>query len=104
MQWIPTAERLPTADDLKVRRPYWREGFTGYIEGLVTVTIKSDSTGVRKVEPAWCVIPPPYPSGLHGELWFETPDGKPIDEFRNGLVITAWSPVDVPGPYQEGDE
>ena len=42
MQWIPTAERLPAVDDLKVRRPYWQR-FGGYIEGMVVITVKSKS-------------------------------------------------------------
>ena len=103
MQWIPTAQRLPPVDDLKVKRPYWQR-FVGYIEGMVVITVKSQKSTLREVHFAMCVVPPPWSDGTKPKPWFETPEGKSFDESRRGLIITAWSPVDVPGPYQEGDK
>jgi hypothetical protein len=105
MQWIPTAERLPTVDDLKVKRPCWRD-FDDYIEGMVVVTIKAKRSSLRKVDFAWCVIMPPHGDGTPVDPWFETTEGKVINDHYSGTgwTVTAWSPVDVPGPYQEGGE
>jgi len=100
MQWIPTAERLPTVDDFKETLPYWK-GYDGYIEGRVVLTVKVKRKPV--VMFGWCVIPAPYADGTPGVPWFSDVNGQSI-ECDPDCTITAWSPVDVPGPYQENDE